>query len=156
MYEIIRPEYRIGQTDGSYRTVPEERRTFHTGAGLLRWALRERLLSHGIGGRPYPVRFDDKWLGEPGRPGSGYGMIDTFCRWKFTPEHRETMQRAAARYREIVTYLREVEPEWRPDTDVSPTGEIHYADNSTELHEINKYGGRRRRVLVAPGGDACF
>jgi hypothetical protein len=156
VYEIIRPEYKVMQSGGGERIVPEKRRTFHTGAGLLRWALNERLLEHRVGGVPYPTRFSDKWLGEPGRPGSGYGMIDTFCRWKFTPEHREAMQRAAKRYKEIVHYLREVEPEWRPDTSVSATGEIHYADNSTELHEINKYGGKRHRMLAYPSGDACF
>lgn len=155
MYEIIAPERRIG-TGERARIEPEERRTFHTGAGLLRWALNERLLEHRVGGVPYPKRFDDKWLGEPGRPGSDYGMIDGFSRWKFTPEHRRAMQRAAKRYREIVRYLREVEPEWRPDTSVSATGEIHYADNSVELHEINKYGQKRRRMITAPSGDACF
>lgn len=155
MYEIIRPQREINTQDG-IRVEPEERRTFLTGAGLLRWALKERLLEHRVGGVPYPKRFDDKWLGEPGRPGSDYGMIDTVCRWKFTPELREAMQRAQQRYMQLVHYLREVEPEWRPDTSVSATGEIHWADNSVELYEINKYGGKRRRTLLAPGGDACF
>jgi hypothetical protein len=154
VYEIIRPGYDVRQADGTMRHVPEERRTFLTGAGMLRWALDARMLAHHTGGVPYPTRFDDKWLGEPGR--STYGMIDTFCRWRFTPEHLTAMQRAAKRYREIFTYLREVEPEWRPDTDVSPTGEIRYADNSTVLYEVSKYGHKRFRTLVAPSGDACF
>lgn len=155
MYEIVKPAYTVNGVDGPYE-VPEERRTFHTAAGLLRWALKARLLEHGIGGRPYPTRFDDKWLGRDGERYADYGLIDSFCRWKFTAEHKSAMRRAQQRYVEIIHYLREVEPEWRPDTRSSATGEVHYADNSIERHEVNKYGQRRRIMVLAPSGDACF
>lgn len=159
MYEIIRPAYDVmGPGVDERRTVPEERRTFHTGAGLLRWALNERLLEHRTGGVPYPRRFDDKWLGRPGDRWGGYGMIDTFCRWRFTPEAREAMQRAQMRYAEIMHYRREVEPEWRPDVEYAGNaeGRVYYADNSVVVYQINKYGKRRHVTEVAPGGDACF
>jgi hypothetical protein len=159
MYTVKRPAHeRIG-TDGTRYMVAEETRTFHTGAGLLRWALNEGLMREWrdtyVDGQ-WRRLFDGQWIGSPDRPGSDYGMINPFCRWEFTREHRSAMQRAAQRYREIIHYLREVEPEWRPDTSVSESGEIHYADNSTELHEINKYGQKRYRTLVAPHGDVCF
>jgi hypothetical protein len=157
MYTITKPAYVIhGPGKDEQRTVPQETRTFLTGAGLLRWALDNRLLEHRVGGVPYPTHFDDKYLGHPDVPHSDYGMIDTFRRWEFTPEHRAAMQRAALRYKEIIHYLREVEPEWRPDTSVSPTGMRSFADNSTELHEISKYGKRRHRMVEYPHGDACF
>lgn len=156
MYEVIKPEYTVGSADGS-RVVPEERRTFITAAGLLRWALNERVFRHGVGGVPYPERFGDVHLGwRDHDKGYDYQLIDTFTRWKITGDHLAAMRRVQRRYGEIVHYLREIDPEWRPDTSVSATGEIPYMDNSTEVHEINKYGGKRRRTLVAPGGDACF
>lgn len=157
MYEVIKPEYRIGTTDGGHRIEPEERRTFHTAAGLLRWALRERVFSHHTGGVPYPTRFDDKYLGHRDHDkGYDYHLIDTFARWRITGDHLAAMRRVQRRYVEIVHHLREVEPEWRPDTTVSETGEIHWADNSVERMEINKYGGKRVVRLVAPHGDVCF
>lgn len=33
---------------------------------------------------------------------------------------------------------------------------IHYADNSVEIIEINNFGEKRQRQIVAPSGDACF
>lgn len=158
MYTITRPAYEVitGAGPGDRRTVEAETRTFHTGAGLLRWALDERLMWHRTGGQPYPTRFDDMHLGRPGDRTSMYRMIDSFCRWEFTEEHRTAMQRAAERYREIIRYLREVEPEWQPDTSVSVDGKIHFADNSVELHQINKYGGKRHLMVEYPHGDVCY
>lgn len=154
MYTITRPAYQIGRADGSGSDmVPEETRTFQTAAGLLRWALDERAFRHGVGGVPYPTRFDQPYMGHKG---NRWGLIDGFCRWQFTPEHREAMARAQQRYNEIIHYLREVEPEWRPDTSYSADGIVHYADNSTERHEINKYGKRRHIMIDPPSGDACF
>jgi hypothetical protein len=156
MYEVVRPERKIGTSDG-WRTEPEQRRTFHTAAGLFRWALRERVFSHRTGGVPYPTRFDDVHLGDRnGDEGYDYHLIDTFTPWEITGEHLAAMRRVQRRYAEIVHYLREVEPGWEPDTSVSPTGKISYADNSVVLYEISKYGGKRSRTLVAPHGDACF
>lgn len=148
MYEVIRP----ARGDRA-----EERRTFSTAAGLLRWALRERVFDHRVGGVPYPTRFDDVYLGRRDHDaGQDYHLIDTFTPWKITGDHLAAMRRVQRRYGEIVHHLREVDPGWEPDTSVSPTVEIHYADNSVELHEVNRYGGKRRRTLVAPHGDACF
>lgn len=149
MYTVTKPELFIRGHGCPDRFEPAETRTFTTAAALLRWALDERVFEHRTGGRPYPKRFDQPYIGR-------YGVIDSFCRWKFTPELIEAMRRAQSRYRQIIHYLAEVEPEWRPDTTVSPTGYRSYADNSTELHEINKYGRRRHRMTDPPSGDACF
>lgn len=158
MYTVKGKMRKVRGVDGVLRTESKPDVTFHTAAGLLRWALNTRQLEHRTGGRPYPTRFDDKWLGDPDDTsrGSAYGIIDSFSRYEWTPELRQAMQRAAWRYREIVRYLREVEPEWKPDTSVSPSGEIHWADNSIERQEINKYGKTRIVRLKAPSGDACF
>lgn len=125
--------------------------SFITAAGLYRWALDQRVFRHGVGGVPYPKRFDDNYLGhEDGNAGTDYHLIDSFTGWKITGEHLSAMRRARARYCEIVHYLSEVEPEWREERTVN------YADNSTERYEINKYGQRRSVMLVAPHGDACY
>jgi hypothetical protein len=129
--------------------------TFRTAAGLLRWGLDNRVFRRDTGGSPYPKRFDDIYLGRDGHPGMDYHLIDVFTDWKITGEHLSAMRRALARYGEIVHYLREVEPEWRPDTSVSPDGEIHWMDNSVERIEINKYGNKRTVRLAAPHGDVC-
>lgn len=148
MYEVMRPAQ-------GYR--PEERRTFHTAAGLLRWALRERVFDHRVGGVPYPTRFTDIHLGYRDHDrGYDYHLIDTFTPWKITGDHLAAMRRVQRRYGEIVHHLREVDPRWEPDTSVSPTGKISFADNSVELHEVSRYGTKRHRMLVAPHGDACF
>lgn len=148
MYEVTRP---------ARGNRPEERRTFHTAAGLLRWALRERVFRHNVGGVPYPTRFDEIHLGYKDHDkGYDYHLIDSFVGWKITGDHLAAMRRAQRAYAERLHYRREIAPEWKPDMSVSPTGEVHYADNSVELHEVNRDGEKRRRTVVAPHGDACF
>lgn len=150
MYEIIRPAYeRIG-TDGVRYTVAEERRTFATAAQFFHWAIQEDVFERW-GRRGKPKRFSDPYLGR-------YAGFDSFCRWRITPELKAAMVRAQDRYNAIVHYLREVEPEWRPDVERTgnAAGHLCFADNSTELHEINKYGQRRHSYVTAPHGDACF
>lgn len=142
--------YEVTKRDGS------ESRTFRTAAELLHWAIKARVFGHNVGGVLYPTRFDHVHLGcRDGSAGYDYHLIDTFCPWKITSDHLSAMRRARARYVEILHYLREIEPEWRPDTSVSPDGMAYFADNSTELHEVSKDGRRRYRMVTAPHGDAC-
>jgi hypothetical protein len=150
MYEVTAKRFNVGTPSEWVANVPTV--TFHTAAGLLRWALDTRQLAHGIGGLRYPMNFDEKWLGFPGdgSPGRDYQLVDTFCKYKITADHLEAMRRAQQRYREIVHYLRNVEPEWVEGP------EEHYADNSIDRTDTNKYGQTRRVHLLAPGGDACF
>lgn len=55
-----------------------------------------------------------------------------------------------ARLRRFVHHVIEVSPGWKH------VREIGYADNSTEVEEVARNGTMRRRMTVAPGGDACF
>lgn len=154
MYVMHKRERVVRLPDGGTRTEPGETRTFSTAMGLLRHCLRERVFAHRTGGVPYPTAPDAVWLGRAGK--RSYGLVDTFTRWEVTYEHIEAMRRAQSAYAERLHYRREIAPQWRPDTSVSPTGEIRYADNSVELHEVDKDGNRRHRMIVAPSGDACF
>lgn len=158
MYTVEpRPNSVAVLVDGTWKAATPPARTFSTAAALLRWALNERVFAHHVGGVPYPKRPDDLYLGSRDHdPGHDYHLIDTFASYLITGDHLAAMRRAARRYGEIVHHLREVEPQWRPDTSASPSGMVYYADNSTELHEINKYGKRRHRMIDPPSGDACF
>lgn len=143
------------QKDGTTReTHSAETRTFTTAMGMLRHCLRERVFEHRTGGVPYPSTPDGVYLGLPGRP--SYGLVDPLTRWEVTYDHIEAMRSAQIAFGERLYYWREVEPEWQPDTSVSATGEVHYADNSVELHEIDKRGRKRHRMVKYPSGDACF
>lgn len=122
-----------------------------TAAGLLRWALKNRILAHRTGGVPYPERFEDCHLGSRDHDaGQDYHLVDTFAHYEITSDHLAAMRRAQARYNEILHYLREVEPGWREEKT------IPYMDNSVERTEINKYGQRRKVTVTPPSGDACF
>src|SRR5690606_32632959 len=53
------------------------------------------------------------------------------------------------RYERFRHYMKEIKPNWKViDT-------IYYADNSITVVEQNKQGEKRRRMTVAPSGDAC-
>lgn len=160
MYVLHRRERTVtigyGPLEGTTRTEPAETRTFTTAAGMFAFLLRERVLRPQFHTASPIKHFGDVWLGRPGQRTYGLTAIDTLSRWEVTFEHVEAMRHAQQRYEEIVHYLRNVEPEWRPDTSVSATGEVRYADNSIEMHEIDKRGNRRRRMLKYPSGDACF
>lgn len=156
-YSITKPAQTIRNVDGSvFRQEPEETRTFRTGAEMLHWAIKEDVFDNWRQ-RRRPVHFSDPYLGHD-RPGGTYGVFDSFTRWRFQPEHVVAMRRAQERYNAILHYFREVEPEWRPDVESTGNaeGRVCYADNSEEIHEINKYGQRRHRMAVAPHGDVCF
>jgi hypothetical protein len=60
------------------------------------------------------------------------------------------MGRALSRYRAVLRYFREVEPEWRE------VARVHYADNSIEATEVDKYGNTRTVMVESPHGDVCF
>lgn len=69
---------------------------------------------------------------------------------KATATKVEEVAAFQARYRRFVHHVREVAPGWREVTKVG------YADNSTEVREVARDGTVRQRMLVGPGGDACF
>lgn len=149
----------ITYADQTVKDLTAETVTFPTAMHLLRWALDTRIFAHRVGGRPYPTRPTNIWLGSTDDDrGYDYHLVDTFCDYKITSEHMAAMRRARRRYAEIVHHLREVDPDWVPDTSVSASGEVHYADNSVELYEVSRtYPDQRRsRQLLAPSGDACF
>jgi hypothetical protein len=143
------------QEDGTTReTHSAQTRTFGSGMELLRFALRERLFDHRVGGVAYPTTPDRVHLGHQGA--RSYGLIDPCTRWEVTYDHIEAMRRAKAEYDRRMHYWREIEPEWRPDPRISASGLVRFADNSVELYEVDKRGNRRHRMIEAPSGDACF
>jgi hypothetical protein len=158
-YTINKDGYTIRGT-GSLpdRHIPGETRAFGSAAEMLRFCLKEGVFRQRyVNGRPY--RFEHLHLGyEDHNKGYDYHLIDSFARWKITSDHLAAMRRAHRRYLEILNYLREVEPEWRPDVESTGNAEgiVHYADNSVERHEINKYGKRRHIMVTQPHGDVCF
>jgi hypothetical protein len=158
MHEIIRPAYQVNRVNGDnpgLYTVPEERHTFHTAAGLLHWALEAQLFART--GNSTPRRLSDLYVHRRLRGQAPHIPLDSFNRWKVTPELMAAMVRAHDRYMALLHYLREVEPEWRPDTVRGDAkGHMYFGDNSVELHEVNKYGQRRHSYVTAPHGDACF
>ena len=54
------------------------------------------------------------------------------------------------RYQRYCHYCEEIEPEWKD------VGLLHFADNSTEMEQVDKRGRKRRVMVTAPHGDACF
>jgi hypothetical protein len=146
---VVKGKYWITRNGVKQPAAPE--RTFITAMGMLRWALDQKMIRRGAWGNSAPGPREMERVSIP-YSGSGDWQGDHY----FTPDQVAAMGRALSRYREILRHYREIEPEWRPDTSVSSTGEIYYADNSVELHEINKYGERRHRMVTAPSGDICF
>lgn len=137
--------------DGAVRDQCEPTVERHTAAGLLRWALDNRVLAHRTGGIPYPEQFDECHLGYRDHDkGRDYHLIDTFAKYEITGDHLTAMRRAQARYKEILHYFREVEPEWREAKRTS------HPDSSVEVTEIDKRGNLRTRMAEPPSGDACF
>lgn len=73
--------------------------------------------------------------------------------WKgqgFSQAQWDHLAALSGRYRRFVRYVREVSPQWCEER------RIEWADNSTDVVEVNRFGHRRTRQLVGPGGDACF
>lgn len=133
--------------------------TFRTGMQMLHWCIEQDVFErHSVRRGPGKVRPNDIHLSvrrSAPEQSFAYHVVAASCPWNITYGHVEAMTVAQVRYVRLVHYLREVEPAWRPDTGASPSGEVHCADNSIELHEINKYGKRRRRMVVQPHGDIC-
>jgi hypothetical protein len=125
-------------------------REFRTAAGLLRWAIKEGAFGRALVGNRRAKDPGDIYLYEERHPGRDYHTIDSFFRYRITPELMDAMYRAWKRWSEIVYYLREVEPEWVEGK------ETRYADNSVGRTDTNKYGKTRRVMLKHPSGDACF
>jgi hypothetical protein len=125
---------------------------FHTAMGMARWALNQGGMRKGAWGNHAPGPHE---MERASIPYSGSCDWDLRTHY-FSPAQVDAMKAAQSRYRGILRYFREVEPGWKPDTSVSPTGEIHWADNSIERREIDKHGNKRTVQVAAPSGDLCF
>jgi len=55
-----------------------------------------------------------------------------------------------ARYYRFYNYMKETSPRWKE------VGRDHFADNSIESVQVDKYGNHRRVMVLGPGGDACY
>lgn len=70
--------------------------------------------------------------------------------WQVVKHTYWRLARIYKRHRQLCHYVREVRPQWRD------VGEIHYADNSVEMKQIDKDGNERQVMTVPPSGDRCF
>lgn len=68
----------------------------------------------------------------------------------FTQADWDRLATFSARYRRLAHYVREVAPQWREER------RIAWADNAIDVVEVNRFGHRRTRQVIGPGGDACF
>lgn len=64
-------------------------------------------------------------------------------------EHRK-VAKLILRYQRFYHYCKEVSPHWQE------IDRVHYADNSIESIQVNKYGEKRNVLVTAPHGDACY
>lgn len=142
MYEVRGKYWMIRN---GVKVEPPAPKTFRTAMGMLRWALNTGLIRRrGSWGNTVPGPGEMERVSIP-YAGSGDWAGD----WYFTPAQVEAMGKALSRYRAILHHYREIEPEWR---EVSRT---HYADNSIEADQEDKYGNRRTVTVVSPHGDVC-
>lgn len=86
-----------------------------------------------------------------------YIMLDSYCayywsqfHWYFTFNEYQEMAKLLARYQRFGKYVREILPEWKT------VKRIGYADNSVEEIQVDRFGNKRKRMIVGPGGDACY
>ena len=68
----------------------------------------------------------------------------------FTAEEHEKILKLTKRYRKFCYHVKEVSPKWKT------INKIHFADNSVEAEQQDKYGNIRRIMETAPHGDVCF
>lgn len=54
------------------------------------------------------------------------------------------------RHERFKNYIQEIAPEWKE------VDRIYWADNSIEAVQENKFGDRRKVMVEAPHGDACY
>lgn len=64
-------------------------------------------------------------------------------------ETNRRIARISKRYRTFHRYMTEIVPQWHE------IGRTHYADNSVEATQQDKYGNTRTVMVTAPHGDAC-
>lgn len=144
MYEV-RGKYWIVR-DGVKQPAAEPM-YFRTAMGMLHWAVKSGMIRRrGAWGNTVPG------IGELERVSIPYaGSGDWAGEHYFTTAQVSAMDHALARYRWLLRYLREVEPEWAE----VPGSRVCYADNSVEVTQADKYGNTRRVMEVAPHGDVC-
>lgn len=120
-------------------------------------AMLRHIAAHGFHGGGGPRPTPRSWhLGlrdhRTGKP-SGFSVHEA-GRWlrHHAPGEAEldALMRLQDRYRAYCHHVTEVAPQWRE------TDRIPYMDNSVEVVETNRWGGTRRRQVVAPHGDACY
>lgn len=73
------------------------------------------------------------------------------CSFEITFDTWKRVCKLSTRYRRFCRHIEEVSPQWKQHVKY-----IHYADNSTEEVQINKYGETRQIMVSAPSGDASF
>jgi hypothetical protein len=128
---------------------PQPDREFITAMGMLRWAMDTGMIRRrGAWGNTVPGADEMERVSIPYAGSNDWDSFKTG--YYFSVEQVAAMGAALSRYRAILHHFREIEPEW---TQVAQT---NYADNSTEVREVNKYGATRTRMTVSPSGDACF
>lgn len=124
---------------------PAPTQTFKSAMEMLHWAFQAGAFTRSVYGNDAPTTLEMAHISYSGGPGYGASF-----KWFFTPDQVQAMRTAMSRYLAILRYFRETEPEWR---EVKRT---HYADNSTEAVQEDKYGNRRTVMLKYPHGDVCF
>lgn len=82
----------------------------------------------------------------------GYSAWSCHFRWRMTFEQYKALAPVAQRLSQMHHFFTEVDAAWKdvPGTTVS------YMDNSVEVTQRDRHGNTRRKLLVAPSGDACF
>ncbi len=66
-----------------------------------------------------------------------------------TFEEWEKGKKLLARYKRLLAFV-EAQMQW------VEVNRIHWADNSIDVVERNQFGQERTRMILAPGGDACY
>lgn len=141
MYEV-KGKYWITRDGEKQPAAPTVR--FHTAMGMLRWALNNGMMHRGAWGNGAPKPNEMERVSIPYA-----GSADWWGDHYFTPDQVAAMGRALSRYRAHLRYRREIEPEWQE------VDRVHYADNSIEATQRDKYGRTRTVMVVAPHGDVC-
>lgn len=137
---------KMDEQDPANMPVPLE---FKSAMEMLHWSL-----ANGVFGREFyanrsPRTPEEIRLRDGGDEWRAYRVSGDWPKWELTNENYDAMVSAAKRYRAILHYFREIEPEW------TYVETIHYADNSTMVYEINRNGQMRSHMTVSPHGDIC-
>lgn len=121
-------------------------KSFRSYGELLRWLADE----HGWEFNRRKVNAAEVFLGIRYRDGEFRPAHVPFFKWTISAEQYTALVRLQDRYRSYLHHWAEVEPQWQDEK------RVPYMDNSVELVQVNKWGGRRRVTVKAASGDACY